>query len=244
MSKSKVLIAAGVVVLVGALPSAFARPAQEPPRVCEGLTICSPVGGPWVVVPGPTGRAQETSSVWMLGCPRGGIVGGTDARVGNAWVEVTFTGRVGAPVNPGITTGREVLFTGTSVGPRGRSSSFIPFVGCMPSEGGPRTPTGRAVPAQLGLGQATIRRVRVLDLRGNSVSGGLACKPNERLISWSTSTGIYTSLKPTDRQLHGVQVSRSVVGRRIFVSARRTGVASSIGVEVQLHAVCAGSLVR
>lgn len=241
---TRVLIAAGLVALVGALPSALAGPAQEPPRVCEGLTICSPVGGPWVVVPGPSGKTQETESVWMLGCPRGGIVGGTDARVGNPWVEVTFTGRVGAPVNPGITTGREVLFTGISVGPRGRSSSFIPFVGCMPSEGGPRTPTGRAVPAQLGLGQATIRRVRVLDLRGRSASGGLACKANERLISSTTSTGIYTSRKPSDKQLHGVQVTRSVVGRRIFVSARRTAVAASIGVEVQIHAVCAGNLVR
>src|SRR5581483_1547405 len=67
MSKSKVLIAAGLVALAGVLPSALAGPAQEPPRVCEGLTICSPVGGPWVVVPGPIGREQATASVWMLG---------------------------------------------------------------------------------------------------------------------------------------------------------------------------------
>jgi hypothetical protein len=232
------------VALVGALPSAFAGQAQEPPRVCEGLTICSPVGGPWVVVPGPAGKAQTSSAVWMLGCPRGGLVGGTDARVGNPWVEVSFTGHIGAPVNPGITTGREVLFTAVSVGPPGRPSSFIPFVGCMPSQGGPRTPTGRSSPAQVRPGQATIRRVRVLDLRGRTASAGLACKANERLVESTASTGIYTAAKPSAAQLRGVQVTRSVSGRRIFVSARRVAVAPTIGIEIQIHAVCAGSLVR
>jgi hypothetical protein len=240
--KKSIVLATGVIALAGVLPSALAGPAQEPPRVCEGLTICSPVGGPWVVVPGPTGRAQTSGSVWLLGCPRGGIVGGTDARVGNSWVEVSFTGHVGAPVNPGITTGREVLFTAVSVGPRGRPSSFIPFVGCMPSEGGPRTPTGRSAPVQRGPGQATIRRVRVIDVRGGQASGGLACKPNERLVGSTSATGIYTSQKPSPTQLRGVRVTRSVSGRRVFVSARRVAVASSIGVEVQIHALCAGRL--
>jgi hypothetical protein len=243
MSPKPVLVAAALAALVIALPSALAGSAQEPPRVCEGLTICSPVGGPWVIVPGPAGGAQTAGSVWMIGCPRGGIVGGTDARVGDPWVEVSFAGRVGAPVNPGITTGREVLFTAVSVGPRGRPSSFIPFIGCMPSEGGPRTPTTRAAPSQYPR-QATIRRVRVVDVRAERASVGLACKPNERLVSSTTATGIYTSLKPNASQLRGVRVTRSVSGRRIFVTIRRVTVPRTLGVEVQVHALCAGRLAK
>ncbi len=77
--------------------------AQAPPRVCEGLTICSPVAGPWVVVPAPVPPARVGTAVWLLGCPDG-FVGGLDARVANPWVQVRFPGLMGSPVNPGITT--------------------------------------------------------------------------------------------------------------------------------------------
>lgn len=238
------LLAAALAALVGALPSALAGPAQEPPRVCEGLTICGPVAGPWVIVPGPGGGARTASSVWMIGCPRGGVVGGTDARVGDPWVEVSFTGHIGAPVNPGITTGREVLFTAVSVGPAGRPSSFIPFIGCAPSEGGPRTPTGRAAPSQFRPLQPTVRRVRVIDVRSRRLSAGLACKPNERLVASTTAIGIYTGRKPSASQLRGVRVTRSVAGRRISVTIRRIDVSPAIPVEVQIHALCTGRLAR
>jgi hypothetical protein len=237
------LILAAFAVLVG-VPGALAKPAQAPPRVCEGLTICSPVAGPWVVVPGPTGHGTGTA-VWQLACPSG-FVGGLDARVADPWIEVTFPGYMGSPVNPGITTRRTVVFNAVSVGPPGRDSSFIPFVGCIPGEGGPRTPTGvaaPAAPAQLGPGPIS-RQVRTLEIFGRSVRARLSCARGRRLISSAAVLGIYTALKPTQRQLHGVTVTRSVVGGRIFVDARRTTLPLRIPVQVQIHVLCTGSFAR
>jgi hypothetical protein len=243
-SVKRVLFAAVLAGVVAAVPSALGRNPIEPPRTCDGLTICGPVAGPWVVVPGPASGAGTASSVWMLECPRG-VVGGTDARVGDGWVDVTFAGRVGAPVNPGITTGRTVVFTGMSVGPAGRPSSFIPFVGCIPSEGGPRAPTavGALRPSTRAVGphEAIVRRIRVLDLQRRHVSAGLGCKRGERLVSATTAIGLYTALKPSISQLRGVRVTRSVVGGRIFVTADRVGLPLSVPVEVQVHALCTGA---
>ncbi len=239
------LSAAALVALVVTLPSAFAGRAQQgPPRVCEGLTICGPVAGPWVVIPGPARGARTASSDWRIGCPHGGIVGGTDARVSDAWVQVSFAGHVGSPVNPGITTGREVLFTGVSVGPPGRPASYIPFVGCTPSQGGPRSPTGLGAVRQSRPGDAIVRRLRVLDLRARRVSGNVGCQASERMIGSGTATGIYTALKPTQAEIRGIRVTRSVAGRRIFVTAERVGLSALTGVDVQIYALCAGKLAR
>ena len=155
-----------VLAVLAAVVGATGAAAQAPPRVCEGLTICSPVAGPWVVVPAPVPPARVGTAVWLLGCPDG-FVGGLDARVANPWVQVRFPGLMGSPVNPGITTRKDTVFLATSVGSPGRTSSFIPFIGCIPAEGGPRTPTGVgsiARPEQLGTGPI-IRIVRTVEVR-------------------------------------------------------------------------------
>jgi len=241
----RVLFAAVLAGIVAAVPSALGRNPIEPPRTCEGLTICGPIAGPWVVVPGPARRAGTASSVWMLECPKG-VVGGTDARVGDGWVDVTFEGRVGAPVNPGITTGRMVVFTGMSVGPAGRPSSFIPFAGCIPSEGGPRAPTAVGAPRasaspQFGPRQPVVRRIRVIDLQRRRVSARFSCKRGERLVSVATSIGLYTARRPSVSQMRGVRVTRSAIGGKIFVTAERVGLSRRVPVEVQVHALCAGA---
>jgi hypothetical protein len=235
------LIVAGMI----AVPGALAREAQNPPRVCEGLTICSPVAGPWVVVPGPAKGAGVGKAVWQLACPRG-FVGGLDARVADPWIEVTFPGFMGSPVNPGITTRRTVVFNAVSAGPRGRLSSFIPFVGCIPGEGGPRTPTGvgsSAAPAQLGVGPID-RHVRIVELFGREITAGLGCPPGRRLVESQAALGIFTALKPTQRQLHGVVLRTSLVGGKIFIKLRRTTLPQRIPVQVQIHALCSGTWSR
>jgi hypothetical protein len=224
------------------VPSALGRNPVEPPRACDGLTICGPVAGPWVVVPGPSRGARIAASSWMLGCPRG-LVGGTDARVSDRWVDVTFAGRVGSPVNPGITTGRTVVFTAMSVAPAGRPSSFIPFVGCIPSEGGPRAPTAvgaatRPTSQQLRPGEPIVRRIRVIDVPRRRVSAGVGCRRGERLVSATTAVGIYTSRQPSVSQLRGVEVTRSTVDGKVFVTARRVSPSPAIPVEVQIHILC------
>ena len=76
---------------------------------CDGLMVCVPVVGPWVVVPG-TGGTNRRPSEWQLTCPRQHIVGGLDAELSIRAIDVEFLGRLGSPVNPGITTRRSVTF--------------------------------------------------------------------------------------------------------------------------------------
>ena len=235
------VLAASVLVAVTGVPGALAGPSQAPPRVCEGLTICSPIAGPWVVVPGPVPPARMGTAVWQLGCPDG-FVGGLDARIANPWVEVRFPGFMGSPVNPGITTRRTVVFNAVSVGPAGRPSSFIPFIGCIPPEGGPRTPTGVgsvAAPTQLGLGPI-VRRVRIVEVRAPRVRAGLACKPAQRLVASQASVGIYTALRPTRRQLAKVHLTRTLIRDHVWITVSRGDLSPTIPVQVQIHALCTG----
>jgi hypothetical protein len=242
----RVLLGIALAGIIAAVPSALGRSPIEPPRACEGLTICGPVAGPWVVVPGPASGAGVGSSNWMLSCPRG-VVGGTDARVGDPWVDVSFGGRIGAPVNPGITTGRTIVFTALSVDRSGRPSSFLPFIGCIPSEGGSRAPTAvgaaagtQRLSSQSSLSQAIVRRTHVIEVFHRRVAAGFGCRRGERLVSSTTSIGLFTSLKPTLAQIRGVRVSRSVSNGRIFVTVRRLGLPRAVPVEVQVQTACAG----
>ena len=236
------LLALGALVVLLAVPDAPAVGRQEPPRVCEGLTICSPVAGPWVIVPGPNPPfARVGTAVWELGCPNG-FVGGLDARTANPWIEVRFPGLMGSPVNPGITTRRSTIFNAISVGPNGRKSSFIPFIGCIPAEGGPRTPTGahRArAPQQLGLGPIT-REVRSVDVRGKKrVRAGLACPRSRRLVGSEASIGLFTALHPTLRQVEQVTLKKELIKEHVWITASRGNLSSRISVQVQIHALCA-----
>jgi hypothetical protein len=241
----KSLAALTVLAAVFTVPAALAVGEQEPPRVCEGLTICSPVAGPWVIVPGPVPPARTGTAVWQLACPDG-FVGGLDARVADPWVEVRFPGLMGSPVNPGITTRRTTVFLATSVGPPGRPSTFIPFIGCIPAEGGPRTPTGVgsvARPEQLGAGPI-VRRVRIVEVRRLRLRAGLACNPGQRLVSSAAAVGLYTALHPTPKQLAKVHLTKEVIHEHVWITVTRVGLSMTIPVQVQIHALCAGRFAR
>ena len=56
-----------VLAVLAAVVGATGAAAQAPPRVGEGLTICSPVAGPWVVVPAPVPPSRLGSAVGLLG---------------------------------------------------------------------------------------------------------------------------------------------------------------------------------
>ena len=125
-------IAIAAALLVGAAPG---QAAGE----CKGLQICIPVKGPWVAIPAPGGLA--TTASWKLVCPRG-VVGGVDARASDKAVAIEFPGRIGSPVNPGITTTNSLVFRGTYSGAVHRATSYQPYIGCIPTAGGgPRTRT-------------------------------------------------------------------------------------------------------
>ena len=227
-------------VLAAAVVGVSGASAQAPPRVCEGLTICSPVAGPWVVVPGPVAPARIGTAVWLLGCPDG-FVGGLDARVANPWIEVHFPGLMGSPVNPGITTRRSTVFEATSVGPAGVPSSFIPFAGCIPAEGGPRTPTGVGSTAALQQrGPGPVQRVvRVVEVRQRRVRAGLTCKRTQRLVGGEASAGIFTAIHPTRRQLEKIHLTKQLTADHVWITVTRGDLVARIPVQVQIHALCA-----
>jgi hypothetical protein len=228
-------LGAAALVTAGAAPTIDA----PPPGACEGLTICVPVGGPWVVVPARAQGAATSTASWQLTCPEG-VVGGLDASVANTWIAVNFTGRIGSPVNPGITTTKSIVFQAVGVGPLGAASSFLPVAGCIPAQGGQRTPTGRDRAAPFHVGEPVARRVNVLGVRlGQRAQAVYGCERGERLLSAQVTTGLYTAIPPTPGQFSAVQVTHSVHAGRVTVIATRRGLPSLTAVDVQTHLLCA-----
>ena len=207
---------------------------------CSGLKVCIPVAGPWVKIPAPAPGAVA-SARWRLVCPQG-IVGGVDARASETAVGVDFAGLLGSPVNPGITTSRSLVFTGTYAGRARRATSFRPFIGCLPGGGGgPRTPTSLAAVSDIRPGRPVALRIVSLAVPPRRlVRATLRCKPGERLLGARHSVGLFTGHVPTRAELAAVHVVRVRRGARVLVSAvRRAGLAAAVDVVVQVQAECA-----
>ena len=96
----RALIAVGVacaaVLVFGVAPAGATRE-------CEGLTVCVPKVGPWVVVP-TSGEVPRRQVEYLLSCPKGYVVGGLDAELSQRGIDVTFIGTLGSPVNPGVSS--------------------------------------------------------------------------------------------------------------------------------------------
>jgi hypothetical protein len=227
-----------VAVLAVAAALVVSVPAGHAADECDGLLVCIPVAGPWVAIP-PQSGASATAS-WRLVCPEG-VVGGVDARASEAAVAVEFPGRIGSPVNPGITTTRSLLFKGTYAGRARKATSYRPFIGCIPGGGGgQRTPTGTMVASAVKPGEPITTRVKTLRVvAGTLARTTLSCFPGERLLHGGHSVGLYTNGVPSPAQLAAVRVVRVVRGSRILVSATRRSLAAGVRAEVQVHAECA-----
>jgi hypothetical protein len=221
-------------VVLAAVACAVAAPSGRGADECRGLMACIPVAGPWVVVPAGDG---VSTAVWQLECPRG-VVAGLDARVSEREVGVDFSGRLGSPVNPGITTTTAVVFTGTYAGRTRKATSFRPFIGCILG-GGQRTPTGiRAAP--LPPAEPVTTRVKTVRVRvGELARATHGCRPGERLLRASHAIGLYSGDSPPDGGLSSVHVVQVVRDGRILVSATRQGLPPRVRAEVQVHAECA-----
>ncbi len=205
---------------------------------CRGLMVCVPVAGPWVVV--PTGGGVPRPRVeYQLSCPKGFIAGGLDAELSDRAIDLGFLGAVGAPVNPGITTSRDVVFVASYVGAAARAPSFRPHLGCMPtSGGGGRIPTAAAVVAP---GKPTIRRVRNVTLRSGGVQRVVqGCVAGERLVSAAHAVGFYTATPPGEALISNVSAVQSVRGGRVVVTVRSGTALLGVRAVVQAEAVCAG----
>jgi len=225
-----------VAALAGSIAAATAAPAGATDE-CNGLQVCVPVTGPWVVV--PVGRSVPRPHVeYLLSCPRGYIVGGLDAELSRPGIDLSFEGKLGAPVNPGVTTSRGVVFVATYVGREaGGPPSFRPHVGCMPASGGGRVLTSlRVVPP----GRPAIRRVFALPLHPGSQAVSKRCAAGEQLISATHATGYYMVDPPGARLISSVRVGQRVHAGRVSIRVRSGRAIFTARTVVQFSLVCAG----
>ena len=178
-------------VLLGAVTLTLVSPAGAT-NECRGLNPCVAVAGPWVVVP-PSGEKAQ----YQLTCPRGFAVGGTDAELTDRAIDLAFLATSGAPVSPGITTSRTLVFLAAYTGKATRPATFRPHIGCIPTTGGGRRTPTAAAPI-LPPGAPTVRRVvttRVTATRRIVAS----CRANERLVDWYATRGFATPAPPRGR---------------------------------------------
>jgi hypothetical protein len=229
-----------VLALAAALASALVLGvgAAGATNECRGLNPCVPIAGPWVIV--PVGNSVPRPEVqYVLSCPKGYIVGGLDAELTDRAIDITFLGKTGSPVNPGITTSRTAVFSARYVGGSAGTQSFRPHIGCMPGGGGRRTPT--SVSTVVPPGEPTIRRVRTLRVNaGVDQRVVQGCAAGERLIASYDARGFYTAKPPTRQLAKDVVVTRKVSGGRFVVSVSSGAAVIGVHAVVQVSAICAG----
>ena len=214
---------------VAALPAGAANE-------CDGLMVCVPVAGPWVVVPASTGESR-TRVEYQLTCPRGHVVGGLDARLSVRGIDVSFLGRLGSPVNPGITTSRSAVFLGTYVGRSDRAPTFRPFIGCMPASGG-----GSRVPTSVTAfrpGEPVARRVKTVRVRPGTTTVVQRCSSGERLVGGSHAFAFATRTPPSASLVGSVSGSQQIGNGSVAVRVRGDAELAGVRALVQVHALCA-----
>lgn len=203
---------------------------------CQGLEVCLPVEGPWVVVPA-TGVVH-----WDLRCPRRGyIVAGTDARVSDRGVDVSFRAETGSPVGPGRSTTGSAFFTARYAGQTARRAVFKPFAGCIPTQGGgSRGLTAVAPVRPLRLVVATTRPLR----SGQTAAAVARCAAGARLVDTTHAVGFLGRREPPALLLGAVSVTRTTSGRAATVRARFASVDDTRAAIVQVVAYCTAGRAR
>ena len=126
------ILVAAILAATAGLGASSAAATNE----CRGLQVCVRVAGPWVVVPSALTSPRPRVD-FQLSCPRGYVVGGLDAELSDRALDVDFLGKLGSPVNPGVTTSNAALFRRRTpeLRPEARRSGRISAV-CRPRVAG------------------------------------------------------------------------------------------------------------
>jgi hypothetical protein len=225
-----VLGVAGLAVLAGG------STAEGATRECEGLMVCVPRVGPWVVVP-TNNSVPRPAARWSLPCPKGYLVGGLDAELTHRAIDIRFEGKLGSPVNPGVTTSTSAVFIGSYVGATANAPSYRPHIGCMPAAG-----NGGRVPTAFGAAQAgrpTTWRVRTVRIRPGTTPVSAACQRRERLVDAGYALGFYTRQPPSVSLVASVSSSLTAQDNRVLARVHGDAEISSVRAVVQVQAVCA-----
>jgi hypothetical protein len=225
----RVFLAALVAALCGA---AALAPVGGATNECRGIMACIRVPGPWVLVP-PHGSVQ-----YLLSCPGGrSVVGGLDAQATSRAVRVSFDGRLGAPVSPGVTTTRYALFRAVSTS--ARPQTFQPLLGCVPLQGGGgrSTVSARVTP----VGPSLELRSRIVIIGPGQVKfAKVACHSDETLVGAWHAIAFRVKKPPATGSGTLVQVDRTRVGKQVVATATATdGLSIDVHAIVQVGAECA-----
>ena len=230
-----------LVAVIASVATAVAAPWAGATNECDGLQICISVPGPWVVVPSATGSSRERVE-YQLDCPKGHVVAGLDARLSVRPIEVSFVGKLGSPVNPGITTTRSAVFVATYVGRSDRAPTFKPYIGCVPmAGGGSRVPTSAGSTQAFQPGQAVTRRVHMVRVRPGSTTVVQRCAKGERVVGGSHAFAFATRTPPSESLVSSVSGSQSIGDRSVSVRVRGDAELSGVRAFVQVHALCSRS---
>jgi hypothetical protein len=208
--------------LVAALAGLAAAVSAGAHAECRGIRQCIPVSGPWVVVQ----RGLETD--YLQSCGKQGVVGGIDADTTSAAVRLSFDGRLGAPVSPGVTTTRSVLYRGRIV--QGARGAFQPWVGCIPASGGGgrSTVSARAAP-----GPSLDRVARVVVVSPGEVkTATLACPGPETLVGGWHAVAFRTKQPPLPADAARVRASHALAHGKVVVT-----VAATDALSIDAHAI-------
>jgi len=221
------------VVAALAVAAAFA-PVSGATNECRGIQSCIRVPGPWVLVP-PHGTAE-----YLLSCPGGrSIVGGLDAQASSRAVRVSFDGRLGSPVSPGVTTTRYAFFRAVSTS--NRAETFQPLLGCVPLQGGGGRSTVSARVTPTPVGPSLELRSRIVIIGPGQVKfAKTACHPDEKLVGAWHAVAFRVKQPPTIGSGTLVHVTRTTVGKQVVATATATdGLSIDVHAIVQVGAECA-----
>ena len=216
------------------------RGARRAPRTsATGCMVCVPVPGPWVVVPASDGLEPRAASSSSSRARAGHIVGGLDARLSVRGIDVQFLGKLGSPVNPGITTSRSAVFLGdvrrAAAIARRRSS---PFIGCMPASGG-----GARVPTSVTAfrpGQPVTRRVKTVRVRPGTTTVVQRCASERAPRGRVARVRVRHAQRPRARaSCRAFPARRQIGSRGVVVSVRGDAELAGVRALVQVQALCA-----
>jgi hypothetical protein len=228
-----------LVAVAGGAAALGAQPAVAT-NECRGLQVCVRVAGPWVVVPAAGRTVPRPHVEYQLSCPRGFIAGGLDAELSDRAIDITFLGKLGSPVGPGVTTSRAVVFVATYAGTGSSATSFRPHLGCLPAAGGGSGPVPYRVSTVVPPGEPTVRRVRNVRLAPGTTRVRQACGAGELLVSGWHAVAFYMAKPPDATLIRSVRAARSFSRNSVTVVARAGPAVRSVRAVVQVGAVCGG----
>jgi hypothetical protein len=227
----RVVRAASALVVLVTAALAVAVPSSAATRECFLLTQCTPVVGPWVVIPAAT-RTPIPAGV-TVSCPDSDslqLAVGSDYELsGGGALPYDVTRYMPGP-GIGLITGGSAAFFAITFSDT--PASFRPHVGCIPE------PRGQAARQA-----STTHSVRTRDVRlgpSRTVTGSHRCRGGERLVRGVAGVLFDRRRPPTARELREVTVTHRTGVQRVRARVR-TGptVGDRERVTLQILAVCA-----